>query len=279
MHNRYNDILTKHPKPLLMGILNVTPDSFSDGGLYARVDLAKNHALQMIADGATMIDVGGESTRPGAIAVSVDEEVARVVPVIEAIRSVDQQVLISIDTSKPAVMQQAVAAGADFINDVNALQADGAVAMAAGLQVPVCLMHKLGSPGNMQDKPQYQDVVKEVITFLTRRIDVCERAGINQKLICVDPGFGFGKNLQHNLCLLKNLESLNKFNLPVLVGLSRKSMFDHMLGLKVGERLIPSIAAAVIAAVKGVTIIRVHDVKAHYQALKVYELMNRVSVQ
>lgn len=279
MHNRYNDILTKHPKPLLMGILNVTPDSFSDGGLYARVDLAKNHALQMIADGATMIDVGGESTRPGAIAVGVDEEVARVVPVIEAIRSIDQQVLISIDTSKPAVMQQAVAAGADFINDVNALQADGAVAMAAGLQVPVCLMHKLGRPENMQDNPQYQDIVKEVITFLTRRIEVCERAGINRNFICVDPGFGFGKKLQHNLCLLKNLESLNKFNLPVLVGLSRKSMFDHMLGLQVGERLIPSIAAAVIAAVKGVTIIRVHDVKAHYQALKVYELMNRVPVQ
>ncbi len=253
-----------------MGILNVTPDSFSDGGFFMSRERAVAHARQMVEDGADIIDVGGESTRPGAQPVSVQEELDRVVPVIEAVRAT-LAVPISIDSSKPEVMRAAVAAGAGFINDVRALRADGALAAAAELGVPVCLMHMQGEPRGMQADPCYDDVVAEVRTFLAERLAACRAAGIEPARLVIDPGFGFGKTLAHNLQLLRGLAGLGALGAPILAGLSRKSMIGLALGLPVEQRLFASLALAVIAVANGARIVRTHDVRATREAIRMYE--------
>lgn len=255
---------------VVMGILNVTPDSFSDGGLFNQLDSALEHVLQMQSDGAEIIDIGGESTRPGADLVSLDEELARVIPVIEKIRQ-HSDIAISIDTSKTRVMREALAAGANMVNDVNALHADGALAVCAEHGVPVCLMHKQGEPQTMQDNPQYQDVVAEVSQYLAERADVCIDAGIKQKNIIIDPGFGFGKSLENNLALLREMSRFCAMPYPVLVGISRKSMFGVLLGREVDDRLVASTTAAAIAYQKGARFFRVHDVGQTCDALKLCE--------
>lgn len=254
-------------RPLVMGIVNVTPDSFSDGGHHASTAAAIEHALQLRDEGADILDIGGESTRPGALPVSVDEELRRVVPVLEALRY--QGVPLSADTCKPEVMRAAIAAGASMINDINALQSQDALEAVAAANVAVCLMHKQGAPQTMQSDPRYQDVVAEVIGFIRARAEAAEAAGIAPERLVVDPGFGFGKTLEHNILLLRHLDRLAAVGLPVLAGLSRKSMLGMMTGLAVGERLAPSIAAAVLAVMKGARIVRVHDVKATVQALQI----------
>lgn len=250
-----------------MGIVNVTPDSFSDGGRYQSGERAIEHALRLVADGADMLDIGGESTRPGALAVSGEQELERVLPVVEAL--VDCGVPISVDTAKLEVMAAAIRAGADMVNDVNALRADGAVEAVAVTNVAVCLMHMQGEPRTMQQEPRYLDVVAEVEDFLARRVAVLERAGVARERIVLDPGFGFGKTLEHNLQLLRHLERFARMGLPVLAGLSRKSMLGALTGLAVDDRMLPSVAAAVVAAMKGARIIRVHDVKETRQALQI----------
>ena len=255
-------------QPRIMGILNLTPDSFSDGGLFLHKDKAIQHVEKMISDGASIIDVGGESTRPGADAVSVDEECQRVIPLIKAIREISN-IPISIDTSKTEVMQRAVEAGASMINDVNGLRAEGAVELVASLKVPVCIMHMQGQPRTMQHTPSYKDVVKEVKEFLNQRIDVCIKAGIKKENIIVDPGFGFGKTLEHNLSLFKNLDEFKSLDVPLLVGVSRKSMIGAVLNdAPANERLYGSVALATLAAWMNANILRVHDVKATADALK-----------
>ncbi|WP_390904063.1 dihydropteroate synthase [Shewanella phaeophyticola] len=254
--------------PVVMGIVNVTPDSFSDGGAYTDLEQACRHVDHMVEQGALVIDVGGESTRPGAAEVSVAEELARVLPIIEYTAKT-HDVWISIDTSKPEVMEAAVNAGANLINDVRALQAPGALAMAASLDVPICLMHMQGEPQTMQDAPEYADVVDEVAAFFELRIAYCEAAGIDRERLILDPGFGFGKTLAHNYRLLAMLPTLHEFHLPVLVGLSRKSMIGHLLGRDTDQRLAGSLAGALIAAQQGAQIIRVHDVAETVDALKV----------
>ena len=257
-------------RPRVVGILNVTPDSFSDGGAHADTDAAVSHALRLAEEGADLLDVGGESTRPGAVPVSLDEELARVLPVVEQLAS-RTDVPISIDTSKPEVMRAAVAAGAGLINDVAALRRDGALEAAAELGVPVCLMHMQGEPRTMQDAPHYDDVVGEVHRFLTERLFVCQLAGIDKKKILVDPGFGFGKTLEHNLALLRALDRLAELA-PVLVGLSRKSMIGTLTGREQpAERAAGSAAAALIAAQNGAAIVRVHDVAITRDALAVWQ--------
>ncbi len=252
-----------------MGILNVTPDSFSDGGDFTTCETALQHARRMVAEGADLIDVGGESTRPGARPVSVEEELDRVVPVIEALAA-ELAVPVSVDTSKPEVMRAAVAAGAGLINDVAALRRPGALAAASALGVPVCLMHMQGEPGTMQQDPTYGDVVADVANFLAERIAACGAAGIPRERLLVDPGFGFGKTLGHNLALLRGLPRLAALGVPVLAGLSRKSMIGALLGgVPVGERLHGSVAAAVLAVERGAAIVRVHDVGPTVQALRV----------
>ncbi|MDX1539058.1 dihydropteroate synthase [Arsukibacterium sp.] len=255
-------------RPVVMGILNITPDSFSDGGLHLLPETALRQAEQMLADGATILDIGGESTRPGATAVSLQQELDRVVPVIEAIRQ-HFDCVISVDTSKAGVMAAAVKAGADMINDVQALQGEGALTCAADLNVPVCLMHMQGAPGTMQLQPQYDDVVAEVVKFLQRRALDCQFAGITKNQIMLDPGFGFGKTLSHNYQLLAALEPLVKLGYPVLAGMSRKSMIGQLLNVPLNQRLAGSLACATIAALQGVRIIRVHDVKETVQAVRV----------
>lgn len=251
-----------------MGVLNLTPDSFSDGGLFVNKDSALKHATQMINDGARIIDIGGESTRPGAIEVSVDEECQRVIPVIQAIREISD-IPVSIDTSKPEVMQQAITAGASMINDVNALRAEGAVELAAKFNVPVCIMHMQGLPRTMQHTPSYKNVVQEVKDFLKQRIDVCVNAGIKRENIVIDPGFGFGKTPEHNLSLFKHLDKFADLDCPLLVGVSRKSMIGHVLeNAPADERLYGSIALATLAAWMNANILRVHDVKATADGLK-----------
>ncbi len=252
-------------QPRIMGVLNITPDSFSDGGAWLSVENAVAHARQMADAGADIIDVGGESTRPGSAPVSAGEELQRVVPVIEALRA-GIDVPVSIDTQKPAVMRAAVAAGAGMINDVNALQADGAIETAAALGVPVCLMHMQGVPETMQDEPGYRDVVAEVISFLGARAAACEAAGIAPGQIVLDPGFGFGKTVGHNLSLLRRLDALVALGYPVLVGLSRKSLIGKVLGLPVDKRLYPSVALAVLAVWQGASIVRCHDVRQTREA-------------
>ena len=261
------DRLVDLSAPLVMGIVNVTPDSFSDGGQHATTARAIDHALQLVAEGAAMVDIGGESTRPGAQAVSEAEELARVVPVIEGIRATSD-VIISVDTSKPAVMAAAVAAGAQLINDVWALRQPGALAVAAASGAAVCLMHMQGEPRTMQQAPEYDDVVTQVATFLQQRVEACAAAGIGRNRIVLDPGFGFGKNLSHNFRLLARLNELAG-ELPLLAGMSRKSMIGAVTGRDLQGRLAGSVAAAVLAAVQGARIIRVHDVAATVDALAV----------
>ena len=262
-------------RPVVMGILNVTPDSFSDGGAYPDTAQAAARARQMVEEGAELIDVGGESTRPGAAAVDSETEISRVVPVIEAIRA-SCDAVISIDTSKPEVMQAAAAAGAAFINDVRALREPGALEVAASLEIPVCLMHMQGQPRTMQDAPDYDDVVTDVAAFLGERVESCSRAGIARERLVVDPGFGFGKTLRHNLLLLNNLHRLTEFGLPVLVGISRKSMIGAILDRAVDQRLYGSLAAATISLMKGASIIRTHDVAPTVDALRVVTALGAV---
>ena len=255
---------------VVMGILNVTPDSFSDGGRFNQLDAALKQALQMQKDGAEIIDIGGESTRPGATPVSLDEELQRVIPVIEKIRQFTD-VAISVDTCKPQIMRAAIEAGADMVNDINALQAEGAVETCAELGVPVCLMHKQGEPPSMQDKPEYRDVVAEVSVYLQQRADLCIANGIAKENIIIDPGFGFGKTLENNLSLLREIDKFTVLAYPVLVGVSRKSMFGMLLDREAGDRLVASTSSVVIAYQKGARLFRVHDVAETCDALKLCE--------
>jgi dihydropteroate synthase len=248
-------------RPVVMGILNVTPDSFSDGNRYASVDAALERAKAMAAEGAAIIDVGGESTRPGAAAVDEAVEIARVVPVIEGIAAASD-IAISIDTSKPKVMAAAVAAGACIVNDVYALRAQGARAWAAASEVGVCLMHMQGEPRTMQDNPHYDDVVAEVCEFLARERDACIQAGVAREAIVFDPGIGFGKGLAHNLTLLNELQRFAAMGAPLLVGVSRKSFIGRVLGRSVDERLYGGLGLAALAVMKGARIVRTHDVGA-----------------
>lgn len=256
--------------PVVMGILNVTPDSFSDGGKFSSFELACQHADEMVAQGALIIDIGGESTRPGAADVSTDDELARVVPLVEYVAK-HHDVWISVDTSKPEVMRQAVNAGAHLINDVRALLEPGALETAAQLNVPICLMHMQGAPRTMQSAPEYQDVIADVFKFLNERIQACLEAGIPRERLLIDPGFGFGKTLEHNYELLAKLECFAQFELPILIGLSRKSMIGNLLARPTSERLAGSLAGAMIAAQKGAHIIRVHDVPETVDMLKVLQ--------
>lgn len=256
--------------PIVMGILNVTPDSFSDGGQYSSYELACQHADDMVAQGAGMIDIGGESTRPGAAEVSLADELARVIPLVKYVAA-HHDVWISVDTSKPEVMRQAVAAGAHLINDVRALMEPGALEAAVELQVPICLMHMQGEPKSMQFSPTYHNVIEEVSAFLTERIEACLRAGIPRELLILDPGFCFGKSLDHNYELLAKLDCFAQFDLPILIGLSRKSMIGNLLAKPTSERLAGSLAGAMIAAQKGAHIIRVHDVTETVDMLKVLQ--------
>jgi len=254
--------------PRVMGILNVTPDSFSDGGHYSQTDIAVTQAYKFIEEGADIIDIGGESTRPNAEPVSLQEELDRVIPVIESLAS-KVDIPISIDTYKPAVMRAAIAAGASIVNDVKALQEAAAIEAVANADVAVCLMHMQGEPQNMQDDPHYDDVVKDVVTFLLDRVAICEQAGIQKNRLLIDPGFGFGKTRIHNITLIQQLNTLVNTGYPVLVGLSRKSVLGQMTGNDIDARLYASVSAAVVSAMNGAKILRVHDVKATVEALKV----------
>jgi len=255
-------------RPYVMGIVNVTPDSFSDGGQFSATDKAIAHALQLIAEGADILDIGGESTRPNALPVSVDEELSRVIPVIEALSRIST-VPVSIDTYKPEVMRLAIAAGADMVNDIRALQEPNALDIVANSNVGVCLMHMQGTPLTMQVNPHYDNVVNEVKDFLQTRLQASIHAGIESARIMLDPGFGFGKTREHNITLIQQLENFTELGQPLLVGLSRKSVLGQMTGNDVDTRLYASVAASVIASLKGANIIRVHDVKATVDALKV----------
>ena len=253
-------------RPVVMGVVNVTPDSFSDGGRFLERSKAVDHAQQLIEEGAAILDIGGESTRPGAADVSVEEELRRVVPVVEALAG--KGAVISVDTSKPEVMRAAAAAGAGIINDVRALTGQGALQAAAETSCAVCLMHMQGDPRTMQQSPRYGDVVTEVKAFLVQRAQSCRAAGIPVERISIDPGFGFGKTLAHNAALLRELEAFGDTGYALAVGLSRKSMLQKILGRPVGERLYGSLALAVMAAMKGARIVRAHDVAATADALK-----------
>jgi dihydropteroate synthase len=253
-------------RPVVMGVVNVTPDSFSDGGRFLERSQAVDHAQKLIDEGAAILDIGGESTRPGAADVSVDEELRRVVPVVEVLAR--RGALVSVDTSKPEVMKAAAAAGAAIINDVRALLAPGALEAVAGTGCAVCLMHMQGEPRTMQANPVYGDVVSEVKAFLLERAQSCRAAGIAAERISIDPGFGFGKNLQHNATLLRGLDAFGDTGYALAVGLSRKSMLQKILGRGVGERLYGSLALAVLAVLKGARFVRAHDVGATVDALK-----------
>ncbi|HNP26307.1 MAG TPA: dihydropteroate synthase [Nitrosomonas sp.] len=259
-----------------MGIVNVTPDSFSDGGMFLSSSDAIAHAEKLIEEGADILDIGGESTRPGSSPVSINEELKRVIPVIEAFANKD--ILISVDTSKLEVMRQAIDAGVDMINDVNALRADGALeTVAENDRVFVCLMHMQGSPANMQKNPQYINIVQDVYDFLHDRIQASVAAGILKHRLIIDPGFGFGKTLQHNLVLLNNLKRFTQLNVPILAGLSRKSMLGAITGNVVDQRIYESVAAALLAVTNGARIVRVHDVKATKEALTVFAAVQEIS--
>lgn len=259
-------------RPLVMGIVNVTPDSFSDGGRHFLSEAAIAHAHQLISEGADILDIGGESTRPGAIPVGAQEELNRVLPVLEGLRNV--AVPLSIDTFKPEVMRAALQAGASMVNDINALQQPQALAAVADSNAAVCLMHKQGQPQTMQIAPQYRDVMHEVMDFLKERIAATESAGIEKNRIVVDPGFGFGKSLEHNLALLRNLHNFTELNVPILVGLSRKSMLGALTGRDVDDRLAGSLAAVLLATQHGAGIVRVHDVKETVDVLKVWQAVS-----
>jgi len=255
-------------RPHVMGILNVTPDSFSDGGNFNQIERAMAHARQMVSDGATLIDIGGESTRPGAPDVSEQEELDRVIPVIKRIAT-ELEVMISLDTSKAGVMREGCQAGAHLINDVRALQEEGALQAAAEARVPVCLMHMQGQPRTMQVEPHYDDLLGEVHAFFDERITACMAAGIAREQLLLDPGYGFGKTLAHNYQLLAAQKELLDYGLPLLVGMSRKSMIGNLLGRPVDERLAGSLACALIGMQHGARIIRVHDVRETMDALRV----------
>ena len=263
-------------QPRIMGIVNVTPDSFSDGGQYNRLDLAFERVKQLVLSGASIIDVGGESTRPGADEVYEQEELDRVIPLIEKISN-ELDVWISVDTCKAAVMKAALDAGAHIINDIKALTADHAVDVVAKYNCPVCLMHMKGQPKNMQDDPHYDDLIGDISSFLFERIDTCLNAGISRDRIIIDPGFGFGKTLDQNYKLLGQLDRFLSFGLPLLVGMSRKSMIGNLINANVDERVIGSVAAHLYAVQKGANILRVHDVKEMSEALKVYLYANQYS--
>lgn len=258
-------------RPVVMGVLNVTPDSFSDGGQYREIDAAVRHGLRMVEEGAEIIDVGGESTRPGADSVDAEEEIRRVVPVVERLRGRTDAV-ISVDTSKPQVIRAAAAAGAGLINDVRALCEEGALEAVVATQCAVCLMHMQGDPRSMQLAPHYADVVNEVKSFLVERVKVCRASGIAADRIVIDPGFGFGKTLEHNLQLLRHLRELGSesstSDWPIMVGLSRKSIVGRLTGRPSGDRVHGSVALAVMAVINGARIVRVHDVGATVDALK-----------
>jgi dihydropteroate synthase len=256
-------------RPLVMGVVNVTPDSFSDGGRFASVDTALRQARQLIAEGADILDIGGESTRPGAQAVPVAEELDRVIPLLEALA--ESPIPLSVDTYKPAVMAAALSAGASMVNDVKALREPGALEVLRGSDVAVCLMHMQGTPETMQIAPRYDDVVGEVCGFLRERVAACEAAGIDRARIVVDPGFGFGKTKAHNIDLLRHLGQLAALGRPILAGLSRKSVLGTITARSVGERVHSSVAAALVAVYRGAAIVRVHDVRATRDALAVYE--------
>ncbi|MBY6197180.1 dihydropteroate synthase [Vibrio hangzhouensis] len=258
--------------PQVMGIVNVTPDSFSDGGKFTSIDAAISQVESMIQAGVTIIDIGGESTRPGAPDVAMEEELKRVIPVIKAIRE-RFDVWISVDTSKAEVMKQAVEAGADIINDVRALQEPGALEVAAQAGVPICLMHMQGQPRTMQSNPHYDDLLRDVSEFLAQRIDACEAVGIKKTQLILDPGFGFGKTLEHNYHLLAHLEKFHQFGLPLLAGMSRKSMIFKLLDKAPADCLAGSLACATLAAAKGAQIIRVHDTKETVEAMKIVQMM------
>ncbi|KAB0463803.1 dihydropteroate synthase [Vibrio kanaloae] len=260
-------------RPHVMGILNITPDSFSDGGKFNSLDNALLQAERMIQAGVSIIDIGGESTRPGAPDVSLEEELSRVIPTIKAIRA-KFDVWISIDTSKPEVMREAVEAGADLINDVRALQDPGALQVAADANVPVCLMHMKGQPRTMQANPNYDDVLTDVEAFLKERVEACEAVGISKEQLILDPGFGFGKTIEHNYHLLAHLEKFHTLGLPVLAGMSRKSMIFKLLDKAPADCMVASVTCATIAAMKGAQIIRVHDVEDTLEAMKIIEVMN-----
>lgn len=266
----------------VMGILNVTPDSFSDGGsLYESqalsVERALGRAAEMVGQGATIIDVGGESTRPGAAIISTDEELARVVPVVERI-SQELDVVVSVDTSSPDVIREVAAVGAGILNDVRALGHSGALEAAAKTTLPVCLMHMKGSPATMQDAPVYDDVLQEVAAFLGQRILTCEAAGISKDRLILDPGFGFGKTVEHNLRLLNHLDSLHQLGLPLLIGTSRKSMIGSVLNRPVGQRLSGSLATVAIAVMQGAQILRVHDVAETVDVVRMTEAVRNESI-
>jgi dihydropteroate synthase len=254
--------------PVVMGVLNVTPDSFSDAGRFADRETALQHARRLIAEGAAIVDIGGESTRPGAAPAELAQELERVIPVIEAVRR-ESAVFISVDTSKPQVMRAAVTAGADIINDVRAFAEPGALEAAATTGAGLCLMHMLGEPRTMQDSPHYENVVADVSGFLAARMRACREAGVDGARLAIDPGFGFGKTAAHNLALLKHLADLEPLGVPILVGLSRKSMLAKLTGRDVGERLAGSVALAAIAVLNGARIVRAHDVAATVDAVRV----------
>lgn len=261
-------------RAVIMGVLNVTPDSFSDGGLFLELDQACHQAEYMLRSGAEIIDIGGESTRPGAEEVSIEEELNRVIPVIEKLTR-EFDCVVSIDTSKPDVMTEAVNAGAGLINDVCGLKTTQSMQAAAAAAVPVCIMHMQGTPRTMQQSPVYDDVVQEVKSFLVDKAQECQRNGIDKARIIIDPGFGFGKTVDHNLSLLNHLDVLCDAGYPVLAGLSRKSMIGHLLGLPVEERMAPSIALAIKAMQNGAKIIRAHDVKETHDAIRMIEALEQ----
>ena len=263
-------------RPLIMGVVNITPDSFSDGGLAATTRTAVAHARRLIEEGADIIDIGGESTRPGSSGVTLDEERQRVLPVLEQLTG--DAAPVSVDTQKPELMREAVASGAAMINDINALLAPGAIEAIAASEVAVCVMHKKGTPANMQIDPHYDDVVAEVLAFLKERVQALRAAGVAIQRIVVDPGFGFGKSLEHNLELLRRLDGFSATGAILLTGISRKTMLGRITGRDVGERVHASVAAALIAVEKGARIVRVHDVAATRDALAVWQTVQGKSL-
>jgi dihydropteroate synthase len=271
VNNQQDKYKKDSPQAQVMGILNVTPDSFSDGGKFSTFAKALEQVEQMICDGVDIIDIGGESTRPGAVDVSVEEELYRVIPLLKAIKS-NFDIKVSIDTSKARVMSQAISYGADIINDVRALQNEGCLAVLAQSNIPICLMHMQGLPRSMQNNPQYEDVIGDIKQFFIERINACERAGINRERLILDPGFGFGKTLEQNYQLLAQLNQFSDLGLPLLSGTSRKSMIGNLLTRNVDERLAGSLTTAIIAAQQNASIIRVHDVKETVDALKILSM-------
>jgi dihydropteroate synthase len=261
-------------RPLVMGILNVTPDSFSDGGKFQSLDVALSRAEQMIADGVDIIDIGAESSRPGSQPLPLEEELRRLLPLVYALRDCGKA--LSIDTYKPEVMREALAAGADMINDINGFRAPGALSAVNESACALCIMHMQGAPLTMQLEPHYENVTDEVIAFLNERATAAEQSGVARQRLCVDPGFGFGKTVEHNLALLKNLDSIGKeTGLPVLAGLSRKSMVGAITGKPVDQRMAGSIAGALAAVARGAMIIRVHDVVETIDALKLWQAVEK----